>query len=162
MKIKLLQICLFITVFCLYGNSFAQPFGRNDFPPDGMPPRERFEQMEKLKLIEVLNLNETVTLKFFARRGESMERMKKLAQQREDLMEEIEQKFKKGEYENNDKYYKAKIDKVLEFESKMLEERKSFIYSLDDILTKEQILQFVIFEFRVKREIMDQMRDNKR
>ncbi|MFH0734394.1 MAG: hypothetical protein V1773_08970 [bacterium] len=162
MKNRLMQICLFITVLFIYGNSFAQPFGRDDFPRDGMPPRERFEQMEKLKLIEVLKMNETVTLKFFARRGESMERMKKLAQQRESLMEEIEQKFKKGDFESDDKYYKAKIDKVLEAESKMLEERKSFIYSLDDILTKEQILQFVIFEFRVKREIMDQMRDPKR
>lgn len=138
-----------------------QPWNKGEFPPDRKPPREKFEQMEKLKLIEILNLDETTTLKFFARRQESMNKVFKFGQQREEMLEEIEQKFRKGDSENNDKFYKNKIDKILEIENKMLEERKNFIYSLEDILTKEQIMKYVIFDFRLKREIMDMMMDKK-
>jgi len=138
-----------------------QPWNKGDFPPDRKPPREKFEQLEKLKLIEILNLDENTTLKFFARRQESMNKVFKLGQQREEMLEEIEQKFRKGDSENNDKFYKSKIDKILEIENKMLEERKNFIYSLEDILTKEQIMKYVIFDFRLKREIMDMMKDKK-
>jgi hypothetical protein len=155
---KLKFLCFLIFFFSLLILN-AQP-RRDDNPPPPMP-FEKIQQFEKAKLIELLDMDENTAIKFFARRNESMNRFMKLAQQRDDLMDEIEAKLNKEKGDEVDKFYKQRIDKLMEIENKMLDERKSFINSLDDILSKEQIMKFVIFDFRLKREIKDRIREKK-
>ncbi len=151
---NLLVLILFLSAIIIN----AQP-RRDDNPPP--MPFEKFKQFEKAKLIEILDMDENTSIKFFSRRNESMNRFMKFAQQRDELMDEIESKLNKEKGEEVDKFYKQQIDKLLDIENKMLEERKSFINSLDDILSKEQIMKFVIFDFRLKSEIKDRIRQKK-
>ena len=48
---------------------------------------DKYEQLEKVKLIEVLNLDEETTLKFFARRNESKSKMREINDELHKLMD---------------------------------------------------------------------------
>jgi hypothetical protein len=154
------NIIILIISFLVYSTVIinGQPRRGDDRPPI---PFEKFRQFEKAKLIEILDMDENTAIKFFSRRNESINRSIKLAEQRDELIEEIEMRLEKDDKAVNDKYLKDQIEKLLEIEDKMLDERKKFITSLDDILTQEQIMKFVVFDFRLKSEIKERIKQKK-
>ena len=67
----LLSILFVITfVFSNYGQEFRHPMQRE--------ARGKIDELEKIKLIDVLQMNEETTLRFFARRSEYQNRLKEL------------------------------------------------------------------------------------
>ena len=64
---------------------------------DRKGPREKIEQLEKIKLIEALDMDEQTTLKFFARRNESRSRIDKLNDSLDTITDNLESKFSKGD-----------------------------------------------------------------
>jgi hypothetical protein len=109
---------------------------------------KRLEELEKLKLIEILNMNEETTLKFFARRNAHKEKMESLNDKLTDKAEKIQNMVK----DNPDKAkLKIAVKDYLDLEAKMTKERADYIHSLPDILNEEQIAKVVIFE-RIFRE----------
>lgn len=147
MKKLVLITSVFLIIFI---NISAQPH-----PPKSF---EKFRQFEKAKLIEIMNMDENTAIKFFARRNESMNRFMNIARERDELMNEMESLIEKDGNSIDNKTYQSYINRLMELENKMLDERKSFINSLDDILTKEQIIKFVIFDFRIKNEIKERIK----
>ena len=141
-QLLLLTILLFIPL-----QLFAQPF---DEPPHKM--RERLSQLEKIKLIETLQMDEETTLKFFARRTEHQAKMDKLASQADSTIDEMETLLKSDNKYSPEKL-KALIDEANSLRIKMDKEKSNFINSLDDILTTEQIAKLIIFERRFKDEL---------
>lgn len=135
----------------------SQPF---DAPPHHM--RERLTQLEKIKLIETLEMDEETTLKFFARRTEHQKKMDELASQADNTIDEMENLLKqKDEY--SPEVLKNLIDKANSLRSQMEKEKSNFIDSLDDILSTEQIAKLIIFERRFKDELRRVLfRDRKR
>ena len=141
-KIILLTVLLFIPT-----QSFAQPF---DEPPHRM--RERLSQLEKIKLIETLQMNEETTLKFFSRRTEHQVKMDELAGQADKTIDDMETLLK-DENKYSPEQLKILIDKANSIHSEIEKEKTAFIHSLDDILTTEQIAKLIIFERRFKDEL---------
>ncbi|HPN37659.1 MAG TPA: hypothetical protein PL041_04600 [Melioribacteraceae bacterium] len=158
---KMNKITYFVLLIIIYSSLILEAQPRRDDDPPPPIPFKKLQQFEKAKLIEILDMDENTSIKFFARRNESMNRFMKLATQRDALIDEIEAKLNKEKGEDLDKFYKHSIERLMEIENKMLDERKSFINTLDDILTKEQIMKFVIFDFRLKREIKDRIKEKK-
>ncbi len=148
-----------ISVFVIMSITISAQPHRGEYPPPPPKSFEKFKQFEKAKLIEIMNMDENTAIKFFARRNESMNRFMKMAKERDDLMDEMEGLIDKDGKTIDNKTYQNYINKLMELENKMLDERKSFINSLDDILTKEQILKFVIFDFRIKNEIKERIKE---
>jgi len=112
----------------------------------------KIEQLEKIKLIEELNLSEDVAIKFFARRNSNKLEQKELMKTRNELYKKLNKLV--GEEKHSD--YKKTIDEIMNVEEGMLQKRKDFIYSLDDILTQKQIAQLILFEYRFRKEMRHQ------
>ncbi len=112
-------------------------------------PREKIEQLEKIKLIEALDMDEQTLLKFFARRNESRDRIDKLNDSLDTITDNLESKFSKGDQAG----YKELINKYLSIQKQIASEHTQFINSLYDLLTNEQVAKLIVFEKRFREEI---------
>jgi len=113
---------------------------------------KRFEELEKIKLLENLDLDEETTLKFFSRRNQSKNKLEKLMEEKEQLFNEMEEMLNK---EEKDSDYGLFIEQLFKLEMKMMNEKSAFINSLDDILTKKEILKVILFEQNFRKDIRD-------
>jgi len=113
---------------------------------------KRFEDLEKIKLMEVLNLDEETTLKFFKRRNSSRMKVDKIMKEHDELLNKMKELINSG---NTDKNFDSFINQSLEYNTKINAEKNNFIKFLDDILTKEQIAKVIIFEKSFRNEIRD-------
>jgi len=123
--------------------------------------RERFEELEKIKLIESLQMDEETTLRFFARQSAHKSEQKEIQEQIQANIDELEVIFKSGRAVT-DEEIQLKIDEInllqLQFENNRIE----FINSLYDILTVNQVAKLIIFEKRFRNEVRRMiMRDRK-
>lgn len=113
---------------------------------------KKFEELEKIKLLETLNLDEATTLKFFARRNESRNKIESLNKESVNNYNELESILSDDNgYSNLDEL----ISRKLEIESQIINEKAKFLKSLNNILTKEQILKFILFERKFKKNVRD-------
>lgn len=145
MKIQILVMIILLTV----NINLAQPYQKHD-----KNPRERMEQLEKLKLLEALNLNEEEAIRFFARRNEFRDEHKDIIQKRDEIILNIELAIGKDK-PGNEADYEKKIKEFLMVEEKLIDHRAKFLNSLEDILTQEQIAKLIVFESKFKQEIRD-------
>ncbi|MBU2491396.1 MAG: hypothetical protein KJ571_02145 [Bacteroidetes bacterium] len=128
---------------------------KHDGPMRDSKFRQRIEQLEKLKLIEVLNMDEETTLKFFARQNKHRDDNLKLEEQRENLVDQLEAYFTSGKELPKGEDFESFNKKVLEIDKKMINHRIEFLKSLNDLLSEEQISKLIVFEFKFRREIRD-------
>ena len=113
---------------------------------------KKLEELEKIKIIEALGLNEQTTLRFFARRNTYREEQRKLIQDESGLLNQMDELVKRDTSGNNPEYKKL-IEQYLDIENKMVQKRANFIGSLSDILTNQQICKLLIFEKKFREEI---------
>lgn len=125
----------------------AQPKHKRMFgPPD------KIRELEKIKLIEILDMDEETTLKFFARRNEHLNKMEELNKSCDNQLELIEEKINDSENENDPEFTKL-INDYLAEQDRFNNARKEFVNSVKDILTPKQLAKLVVFERRFKEEI---------
>ncbi len=144
MKVIFFTICLLMVSSV---HSFSQ---MRDDPPRHM--RDKLNQLEKIKLIEVLEMDEETTLRFFSRRNENQNKMDELAKHADEIITQMEVIFKAGKV-----YTEAELKSLIEeanaIHTETVHSKLDFINSLDDILTTEQIAKLIIFERRFKDEL---------
>lgn len=116
---------------------------------DHRGPRGKIEQLEKIKLIEALDMDEQTTLKFFARRNEMRDRVDELNDSLDTITDNLETKFSN----KDESGYKELVSKYLSIQKQIGAEHHKFISSLYDILTNEQIAKLIVFEKRFREEI---------
>jgi len=90
MKVFNMAFCLLLFISAY---SFAQIENK---PPHHM--RERLSQLEKIKLIETLEMDEETTLKFFARRNEHQMKIDQLVALGDEAIQKMEVILKSGKY----------------------------------------------------------------
>lgn len=113
---------------------------------------DKYEQLEKVKLIEVLNLDEETTLKFFARRNESKSKMREINDELHKLMDKVGDRIRQ-ENKIDDQTAVKYITRIQELEKMHHTERENFLKSVENILTKEQMLKYLLFENRFRDEV---------
>ncbi|MEK6552795.1 MAG: hypothetical protein AABZ54_05030 [Bacteroidota bacterium] len=116
-------------------------------------PLQRIEQWERIKLIDVLNLNEDTAIRFFARRNENQNKMKEILDQRDDAISDLENEIRNGN--QNDALYKEKVNNLLLLEGSISKARENFLRSLSDLLSPLQIAKMVVFESRFRKEVRE-------
>ncbi len=109
----------------------------------------RLAELEQLKLIDLLNLDETTAVKLFARRKQNLNEQQALIKMKKEYINELRKAVK----ENDDEKCDSLVNKILYIEKESIKKRAEFIHSLSDILTKEQIAKVIIFESRFKDEL---------
>ncbi|MFA5805928.1 MAG: hypothetical protein WC879_14930 [Melioribacteraceae bacterium] len=141
---------LFILFSILLSTSYSQERMRQG---KDQRPLQRIEQWERMKLIDVLNLNEDTAIRFFARRNENQNKMKEILDQRDDAIRDLENEIRNGT--QNDALYKDKVNALLSLENNIGKERENFLRSLSDLLSPMQIAKMVVFESRFRKEVRE-------
>lgn len=113
---------------------------------------KKFEELEKIKLLETLNLDEETTLKFFARRNSVKIKIKSLLKESKENYNNIETILAEGGNISNSNDL---LVKKYDLEKQVIDEKANFINSLNDILSKEQVLKYVLFERKFKSDVRD-------
>jgi len=147
MKVQITILLMLIFSIAAFGQRH-DGFGMN------RKNRGKINELEKIKLIEILEMDEETTLRFFARRNEFRKSAESIMDKRNKMLADFEKMIKNDEIENNS-VYETNVSNIIEIEKSLLKNRIEFIESLDDILNKEQIGKFVVFDFRFKRDLRD-------
>ena len=113
--------------------------------------REKFEQLEKIKLIETLEMDEETTLRFFSRRTEHRKQQDEIQEKIRQKIDNLETIFKSGKVA--DEEIKTNINEINNLQLQFDKGRIDFVSSLSDILSYEQIAKLIIFEKRFRNEI---------
>jgi hypothetical protein len=108
--------------------------------------------LEKIKLIEALDMDEETTLKFFSRRNSHMDKMEGFRKKEEEKIKMIDELIEKND-DPEDQELKKMIDEYFQINKEMNEEKRIFVNSLDDILTYRQMAKLIVFEPRFREEI---------
>ena len=148
---RLLVTILSIIFIISCNNDYAQTRQKRFFnKSDGT--RERLEELEKIKLLEILELNEKSMLQFFSRRKEFKENIQKLERERNAKLDRINEMV---ESNADDKEFKEIIDDVINIQKEINKQEENYITSLDGLLTYKQISQLLAFERNFKREVKE-------
>ncbi len=148
------KLFLVFAAFVLIGGpAAAQHMDRDSMGPGGdRGPDKKIEELEKIKLIDALNMDENTTLKFFARRNKFRNEMKQMGTEADDVLAKINSELdkEKGGDQSN---LKSLISQFSEIQVKMVKKRGEFINSLSDILSTNQVAKMLVFEKKFKDEI---------
>jgi len=126
-----------------------------------MQNRDKLERLEKIKLIEALDLNEEIAIRFFARRNDSRKEIENLEKKSDDLILELENSFKSDEKNQEEKQMQM-IFELIKTRESIVVRSNQFINSLSDILTTEQISKLIVFEKKFRDEIRNVLLDKRR
>jgi len=114
--------------------------------------RAKFDELEKIKLIETLQMDEETTLRFFARRSEHKSQQDKIQDEIRMHIDNLDVMLKSGKAYTTEEL-KTKINDINNLQLQFEKNRVDFINSLSDILSYEQIAQLIIFEKQFRNEI---------
>jgi hypothetical protein len=114
--------------------------------------REKFEQLEKIKLIETLEMDEETTLRFFARRSEHRKHQDEIQENIRQKIDKLDLIFKSGRVATVDEI-KSDINEINNLQLQFDKGRVEFVNSLSDILSHEQIAKLLIFEKKFRNEV---------
>ncbi len=150
MKIYLILLLFF--AFIISSEIFAQPHHMGDRKGKA---REKIDQLEKIKIIETLNMDEEVSVKFFAKRNEFRERGKKLNDKIDSLSHFIGEKTVATDDKTSDAEWEKLIDEFVSIEKKLQNNKLEFLNSIQKILSPKQVAQFLAFERRFRDEVQE-------
>ncbi len=119
-------------------------------------PIERLEQLRKVRMIEMLDLKEDQSVRFFARLNDHDNARRALRKERSDVLDKIERLVRNhGDEQEYDPLFKD----VLDLDRKLGDENRSFFESLKDVLTTEQRGKLLLFERKFESELREAMRE---
>ncbi|KAB2909976.1 MAG: hypothetical protein LC102_09705 [Ignavibacteriales bacterium] len=153
---------LFFFVFVFGVSAIAQPGpgygGRGKHYPRGGDGGRRLEQLEKVKLIEYLNLDEETMVRLLTRREEHRKTMDKRSEQADSLVDLLEKLTKENKNGDKNSDLNAGIKKFTDFVAESRGMEMKFLTSLTEILTPEQLAKYIIFERNFRKELRELLR----
>lgn len=117
--------------------------------------REKIEELERVKLIETLDMNEETSIKFFGRRKDFNDKMRDLSNQRDTKLDQLQKLIDDDTEDKNEQAYKRQIDDIVSIEKEITRTKAEFFRSLKDILSYRQISKMMVFERNFRRELRD-------
>ena len=148
---------LFIVValsFIFSVSILAQDIGREERMHKRRAPMKKIEELEKIKLLDVLNLDEATSVKLFTRRNQNRTKIWDIEDKINEDLQNIELEIKKGKDKDVSKIQKMNED-YCNLSMDVENEKMSFIRSISDILTPEQIGKYIVFERRFREDIRE-------
>ncbi len=149
------RLAIVIFVFFSLGLLRAQPSGG---PPQmGGRSMERVERFKKMRLVEMLDLKEDQSVRFFARFNDFENARKELNRQKDETLDKIERLLRN---KADQKEYEKLFDEVEVVNRKIGEEKLKFFNSLSDLLTIEQRAKLILFERRFEHELREAVKES--
>jgi len=138
---------LVLTVLFFSTNLFSQ---KGKWQDEEM--RAKFEELENIKLIETLQMDEETSLRFFSRKSEHKLQQDEIQEKIREDIENLDVILKSGRAVTTEEL-KSKIDEINNLELQLEKNKVEFLNSLTDILSYEQIAELIIFEKRFRNEV---------
>jgi hypothetical protein len=151
-KILLIMIIFIFTCGYSYGQKNEPRYG----PPEEV--QKKIEELEKIKLMEILNLKEDVMLKFFTRRKNYQDKFHQLEEEKNNKIDELQKAIDSEDGQD----LKKRIDEINSLDENITQNRVDFINSLGDILNEQQIAKVVVFDRNFRRELRDMILKHRR
>jgi Spy/CpxP family protein refolding chaperone len=120
---------------------------------------ERVEHFKKVRLIEILDMKEDQSVRFFARMNEHEKMKRELMQEKMKALDKIERLVRN---KADEKEFEAIFPEVAAVEGRIAEEDRNFQLGLRDVLSAEQRAKFLLFERQFERELREAMREVQR
>jgi hypothetical protein len=117
---------------------------------------ERVEQFKKIRMMEVLGMDEQTSIKFFARYNKNLEVMKDLRQQQIKALGHI-QTLRKAKASESD--YAKVVRDLRSLEEQVHQTKSNYIDDLKDVLTNKQLAEYLVFELRFQQNLRELVRD---
>lgn len=137
----------------------GHPAPAQDSRPDDGRPFERIEHFKKVRLIEILDMKEEQSVRFFARLNEHENMKRDLIKEKMDILDRIDRLVRNHA---EDKEFAKEFADVAAVNAKISQEDGRFFDSLSDILSAEQRGKYLLFERHFERELREAMRDVQR
>ena len=123
--------------------------------------RAKFEELENIKLIETLQMDEETTLRFFARKSGHKLQQYEIQEKIKSNIDNLDVLLKSGRAMTTEEL-KSKIDEINNLELQLDKNKVEFVNSLLDLLSYEQIAELIIFEKRFRNEVRKLLMRNRR
>jgi Spy/CpxP family protein refolding chaperone len=140
-----------VLLVCVASVAAAQPFPMGDERPS-----EKLEQFKKVRLIELLDMNEEQSVRFFARLNEHENAKRVLMKEKMELLDRVE-KLVRGDADQ--KAFEEIFPEVAAITTKIQQHDHEFFAGLSDVLTATQRGKFLLFERHFERELREAMRE---
>jgi hypothetical protein len=140
-----------LTIAILGQSVQAQPLG-----PDERRPFERIEHFKKVRLIEMLDMKEEQSVRFFARLNEHDNAKRDLMKEKMDVLDKIERLVRNHA---EGKEFEKLFPEIAALDERLAREDQKFFSGLSDVLSAEQRGKYLLFERQFDRELREAMRD---
>ena len=135
-------LIIFLAFFLLFNsNAFAQP------NPKAM---EQLKQFKKIKLLEILDLDEATAEKFLVKYNANEKKVEEKKKQLDDAVQDLESSLKN--VASKDEISK-KTEKVLQLTQEFQKIIDESLQSMKSILNEVQYAKYIIFEQRFRGEV---------
>lgn len=142
MKIFLFNIIVFFTTITLIN-------AQDNQAPASNKAVERIQQIRKVKLIEVLDLDENTADKFFLKDHQNSKKIDVIRQEIDKISSELEKSLREGQQSDIRKKSDVMYTKMNELMNLNIERLKS----AKQLLPEEKFAKFMVFETKFRREI---------
>ncbi|MBI3195780.1 MAG: hypothetical protein HYZ34_15135 [Ignavibacteriae bacterium] len=119
------------------------------------PPPERLERFKKMRLIEVLKLNEVESIRFFAKQSAHEEIARDVMKERDQMLDDLQELL----VDENLKDVPKLIDHIIAFDEKLFRERDRFRNEVKKMLSPEKFAKFLLFERDFNKQVRGAMKD---
>jgi hypothetical protein len=114
---------------------------------------KKIEELERVKLIETLKLDEETSIRFFSRRSDHKNKIYDLKHKAETRIRQMEDEVRKNNSDMNK--LNTLIREYFEIEKSIEYEKEKFLNSISDLLSVEQQAKLLVFEKKFKDEIKE-------
>jgi|GEM_PF-1387669 len=117
---------------------------------------ERLERFKKMRLIEVLKLNEEESVRFFAKQSAHEDKIRELMKSRNEALDGIQDNVRDS---TDGKQMQKLADNVIDLDQKIFAERQRYQNELRSSLTPEQFGKFLVFERNFEHHMREAVED---
>ncbi|MGD1044657.1 MAG: hypothetical protein ABR936_04905 [Bacteroidota bacterium] len=124
--------------------------------PERGPAAERIEQFKKVRLMEVVKMDEETSIRFFVRYNKYVETLRTIQKDHNTLIDQL-QMLSRSSANNAD--IERAIKDIGMCEEKIAETRSKFLEELKDVISIKQVAEYVVFERNFNKNLREIMRD---
>lgn len=120
---------------------------------------DRIESYKKVRMLEVLKLDEEQSVKFVSRYNKHQELMHGFEKERNTLVDKLDEQTHASA---SDADFDRTFADLLELEKKISGERHHFLDELKEVLSRKQAAEYIVFERNFVQELRKAIRDVQR
>jgi hypothetical protein len=146
---KSIFLFLFVFLFNAFSAQAQEGFFHGRMNPERM---KKIDQLEKIKLMDILDVDEETLVRFFKRFGEFKSKTWELFSRKDSLAKEVQNVL--NDSDASDKEITETLDELFEIDKQICALKSEFFLTAKEILPPQELAKFLTFEQKFRRELM--------